>query len=301
MTIRPQQVGFTLVELLVVITIIVVLLALLAPALDQAIQQAELAVCGANAHAAASGATVYAFDARRFYPYRTVVHDYDGTVVVNPDRLTMAANPGNPGASWDDRPLLKTVMKINGALRCPLTPMVDLEVDSGADTWILASYGLWFNWQFQHGGGASAPREKGMFKIGDRWTWSVDGVTESFSVLVSDYLRVNLRGGGRGSHPDKKGVWGVLGPHQHAPNPSGPEGADSLPGWGETWGFATYAGWVGGDNRGTIDLNFGMADGSVRRVNDVGRQVEDVGLRRVPDNLDNRSNFINVHLIVPPN
>src|ERR1043165_1931025 len=52
--------AFTLIELLVVITIIVVLLALLTPALDKAMYQAELAVCGANLRAIANGAIPYA-------------------------------------------------------------------------------------------------------------------------------------------------------------------------------------------------------------------------------------------------
>ena len=53
----PIRNGFTLVELLVVITIIVILLALLAPALDKAIYQAELAVCGTRVRAIATGCT----------------------------------------------------------------------------------------------------------------------------------------------------------------------------------------------------------------------------------------------------
>ena len=57
--------GFTLVELLVVITIIVVLLALLAPALDKAIEQAERTVCASRLHAWGSAHSQYFFDNRR--------------------------------------------------------------------------------------------------------------------------------------------------------------------------------------------------------------------------------------------
>src|ERR1051325_2010409 len=65
--------GFTVVELLVVITIIVVLLSLLAPAMDRAIYQAELAVCESRLKAIGTGSQVYAMDYQRHYPVRSAV------------------------------------------------------------------------------------------------------------------------------------------------------------------------------------------------------------------------------------
>jgi prepilin-type N-terminal cleavage/methylation domain-containing protein len=53
-------IGFTIVELLVVITIIVVLLALLMPGLDRAIYQAELAVCGSRLKSLGAAVSTYA-------------------------------------------------------------------------------------------------------------------------------------------------------------------------------------------------------------------------------------------------
>src|SRR5688500_8855542 len=67
--------AFTLIELLVVVTIIVVLLALLTPALDKAIYQAELTVCGANQRAVAMSAVSYATGSKRFYPHRQGVRE----------------------------------------------------------------------------------------------------------------------------------------------------------------------------------------------------------------------------------
>lgn len=57
--------GFSLIELLVVVTIIVVLLALLTPALDKAMEQAERAVCGANQRGVVSGAVMYGMENRK--------------------------------------------------------------------------------------------------------------------------------------------------------------------------------------------------------------------------------------------
>ncbi len=61
---RKPGMGFTLIELMVVVTIIVVLLSLLAPALDRAVEAAERAVCGANQHAIGAGAIGYAMNNR---------------------------------------------------------------------------------------------------------------------------------------------------------------------------------------------------------------------------------------------
>jgi prepilin-type N-terminal cleavage/methylation domain-containing protein len=60
--------GFTLVELLVVITVIVVLLALLTPALDRAIEAGKRAVCGANMRSWALTSSQYALDHRKHLP-----------------------------------------------------------------------------------------------------------------------------------------------------------------------------------------------------------------------------------------
>jgi prepilin-type N-terminal cleavage/methylation domain-containing protein len=65
---RQSEIGFTLVELLVVITIIVVLLALLAPAMDRAVEAGMRAVCGANTRTWALTAAQYAMDHRKSLP-----------------------------------------------------------------------------------------------------------------------------------------------------------------------------------------------------------------------------------------
>src|SRR5687767_2102205 len=92
--------GFTLVELLVVIAIIVVLLALLTPAMDQAIYQAELTVCGTRTRAIAMGALDYAGANRRAYPYRKGVQDKN-TAQWQPHSLNSS---GGSKSVHDDRP-----------------------------------------------------------------------------------------------------------------------------------------------------------------------------------------------------
>ena len=63
-----QPSGFTLVELLVVITIIVVLLSLLTPTLDRAVNEAQLVGCLGNQHAIATAQWLYLQDSRQVYP-----------------------------------------------------------------------------------------------------------------------------------------------------------------------------------------------------------------------------------------
>jgi prepilin-type N-terminal cleavage/methylation domain-containing protein len=61
--------GFTLVELLVVISIIVVLLALLAPALERAISEAERVVCLSNERVIGVAIGAYASDYKGHFPH----------------------------------------------------------------------------------------------------------------------------------------------------------------------------------------------------------------------------------------
>ena len=57
-----QQVGFTLIELLIVIAIIAVLLTLLAPALQQAKNQARITLCATNLRQISSSLWQYSTD-----------------------------------------------------------------------------------------------------------------------------------------------------------------------------------------------------------------------------------------------
>src|ERR1041385_622786 len=127
--IRSSFHAFTLIELLVVVTIIVVLLALLTPALDKAIYQAELAVCGADQRTVAASAVTYAMSYRRSYPYRKGGRDSGQDPFVSE-----IASP-----FWgDDRPMLSSFLALNRSLRDPLCPgTIDREKAPGPpDTFI---------------------------------------------------------------------------------------------------------------------------------------------------------------------
>ncbi|MBI1338499.1 MAG: prepilin-type N-terminal cleavage/methylation domain-containing protein [Phycisphaera sp.] len=66
---RPRPLhGFTLVELLVVITIIALLIAIFLPALQRAKYQAKLVVCKANLHQVGVGMFAYVSDNNGWYP-----------------------------------------------------------------------------------------------------------------------------------------------------------------------------------------------------------------------------------------
>ena len=257
---RSKRTGFTLVELLVVVTIIVVLLALLAPALDQAIYQAELAVCAANQRGTASAVTLYAGGNKRSYPYRPGVRDdvawatfgiYNGNTAF---QGVANLGGGTNATVYDDRILLRTFLSINASLNDPMTGELDFD-NLDADTYACASYNLWFGYRYKG--------HQGMYRIGDRMTWQdtknwspndYKGVWR-FDLLIGDVESNNFNTAGRNatrsSHPDKSailidrvvqnGEWGGFGP---------------------AFKFALSF-WEsgGGRGRGPVDLNFASQDG----------------------------------------
>src|ERR1051325_5390273 len=166
--------GFTLVELLVVVTIIVVLLSLLAPALDTAIYAAELAVCQSRQHATTAGVLTYAAGFTRQYPYRYYL-DLKKVSHARPIDVQYSNWEGAPPNNIDDRPVFRTFVSINGTFNCPLAAR-QLDFDgSHTQTNVIADYGFWFDFRFTG--------EPGMLKLGARFPF----VGDAFDVLTGDW------------------------------------------------------------------------------------------------------------------
>lgn len=240
--------GFTIVELLVVITIVVVLLALLAPALDKVTYQAELAICGTNLKAIGGGAITYTGTFRRSYPYRGVVNRSNTNFQAEYIRFG--------GPPTDDRELLRPHMSLK-LLLCPLSGRIDLEQKALLADHILANYDLWFGFYYQG--------YRGMNRLGDRMEF-LDTVTDPnvaamhrFRLLASDE---DVSGPGtaysEGTHPDDAGVR----PFRRWQNEKydGNIMFQALPAYiGSRWEAR------GTHLRGLVDLNFAYDDGSVER------------------------------------
>lgn len=249
--------AFTLIELLVVITIIVLLLALLTPALDRAIYQAELAVCGAQIRGMTMTLTTYATGSQRRYPY----HQTFDLHKTQPSRIAVKlASFGS-----DDRAVLGRFLSVDKHLNDPFVEPVELQ-GSHADTNIFCSYSLWF--------GAQYPSEKGMFKLGDAFTWR----GQSYSVLVTDIDAI--RGTGNlaySSHPALDGS-----------TQNKPQQDLQVSSFKQTASF-----WAANaPRRGPADLNFGIDDGSVARFQELAYDAGQPGTPRegpiggVPEAMD---------------
>ena len=236
------HIAFSLVELLVVITIVVVLLAMLAPSLDKAMYEAELATCASNLHVVGTGVIGYALEGQRRYPRHPATGTRSGF------RPHIIADP-----NWDYRPAMRRALggRLH-VLRDPLVAQIDLDTEVPDNT-IFASYPLWF--------GIAYGSEPGMFKMGDRLEFAGD----RFDVLASDFDEITLQGNNsHGSHPDGKGLW-ALETYQDVPEAEVTVGAD-LPDAGNR---VTQSVWSGRAQRGHTDLNFVHTDGSTNRLSGV--------------------------------
>lgn len=277
---RPNApTGFTLVELLVVVSIIVVLLALLVPSLEKAIYRAELLLCAGNQRAVASAVHQYAFDHKRLYPYRNIL-DRQGGGQITPGLL---ANHivDNSGRSYDIRPQLRGYIRINKQLNDPFVLPVDLDyVEAVPSTIVSSSYGMYFGWTFRH----AARGGPGMNKLGDRWTW--DG--RRHGLLLGDFELLwdpaNISSG----HPDVGGGSPILvtSSGERIPVPI-------------YLGNATQSYWISRSrDRGLLDMNYTYEDGSVGQEN--GVSVEDSRLAPTPYYY-NGNNAATFRVFVPRN
>lgn len=274
--------GFTLIELLVVVTIIVVLLALLAPALDQAIYQAELASCGANLKGIATGAGTYAVANARHYPYRKASK-------LGPwKRPNLIAS--TEGAGIDDRPLLMPYMSMDMLLD-PLNGGIDLDPSvTHRDSHVFANYPLWFGNQYHPPEGG-----RGMHRLGDWLEWN----NVDYRVIASDWDVILPGTGLHASHPDADGLmWHAVAQDQ-APVDY------KFTGMVEVDGRMTISRWVttnGRSDRGTLDTNYAFTDGSVKRFPKVAwneAELPDGRTNKVPTDF-NRTSWPTWWVNLPP-
>ena len=251
---HSSETGFTLVELLVVVSVVVVLLALLAPSMDKAIYEAEMTVCMTNLHSVAQGGLAYTGDYKRRYPYRLHVLSTQGGSygVFN---MNLGTGPGR-----DDRVIFRGYIVANKSLNCPLNKKLDYD-GSQPGTLCYSDYAMWMGWQY--GGG-----EQGMFKLGDRFTWRdpADGRLQSSNVLASSFAQRAIDRSHYAAHPDNNGLWRENNEQDHHDAPSNNT---------RTWS-AFFA-----DGRAyDFSLNFVMDDHSVRRINRItATSNEDHGVK----------------------
>ncbi len=265
--------AFTLVELLVVVTIIAVLLALLTPAFDQAMYQAELAVCGAKLKALGSGVTVYALDFKRAYPVRPALR----RVEERPVYLVHSRN--NATTYIDDREIIGNHIPID-LLLCPLDGKIAIGIgDTAPQSVVWSNYALWYGWGYTG--------EKGMYRMGNRFQWEGG----RYSLLASDWdCKLDTTNNMANTHCDTDDLM-----EQAVTQNTNAAWAAGV-GNGTNPTLKTTASYWRGTSRGPVDNNYAYDDNSVRRI-DRSEFDRDLRLTTIPFTWDpattpERKNFV---------
>ena len=239
--------GFTIIELLVVVTIIVVLLALLTPALGKAIYQSRLLGCaGGQLKVMAGGVLQYTLDYKRRYPDRDIEQTDRGDTITYLPAMALAY----PSQGFDSRPPLRTIFDINKVVQCPFNEPVEMD-KTPEDVNVEASYMMLWGWQYK----LQNRTLPGMFRLGDRFEFlHPDGRVARYNVLAGDMdLRYGEAQSIQASHPDRDPatMWAMV--------------AVEAPGF---WPRNNLSRWVNNLNytRGAVELNFAFDDGSVQQL-----------------------------------
>jgi hypothetical protein len=289
--------AFTIIELLVVVTIIVVLLALLAPALDKAVYQAELAVCASRLKGIGTASFMYAQDQRRFYPSRPAHYAWDALIMRHPNvDPQYAADDSEPKAPWDIRPLFEPYMSLD-QLVDPAGGKIKLDDANngkvGGATGLRGDVHIYSNYLVYTGWKASQKPisifNQRLAKLGDTWTFTekLDGADSqyNFSILAAD-LAAPARGQGwaLSSHAYLSGdyFFEQYQAQDAAPNDTynpvlGGKFVLTFSYWLDSNGF----GW----NEPMGDYNYAYTDGSVRRRDGV-RYSDDSMCKAILTNWD---------------
>jgi len=272
---RRPDAGFSLVELLVVISIIAILIALMIPAISKAKYSAQLLTCKNTIRQVGAAAINYAVNNKGWYPYNMVSNRQDAGGISFPGEREMLyyRNQGNFNfggsiAPPDSRPLWRPYIPIN-LMFCPFTkpglnsPNPDAAGTAPTDI-IYSNYEYWCGAQVTNLSG-DTDRTDGQFRVDQ--TMRFGGL--NYSVLVADFDRYVPGAGYNASHPDTRGIMTVL---------------DLT-----TLSNRYYGIWytkAGTTFRGLIDRNFAMSDGSAKTIYNVishNSSVTDPRFTRMPN------------------
>jgi len=267
--------GFSLVELLVVVTIIVVLLALLVPALGRAIYQARLAECAGRMKTTAGAVQTYAFDFKRFYPDRQLPTARGSNA--KPAVIVMLASPNDAAGTFapmDIRPQFKGYLDINKQLNDPFVEQLDLASEPVRSNIVNCSYNLWFGLRYEENN-PNGRRFYGMERLGDHWEFQ----GRRYGLLMGDVDII-------WSAPPNTGRGNISASHTDF----GPQPQlilqtvidDFVPVYG---GNATQSYWIQYNNGGParrepLDMNYAYDDGSVQRL--ANMEFDDERYDKVP-------------------
>jgi prepilin-type N-terminal cleavage/methylation domain-containing protein len=247
---RACEPGFSLVELLVVITIIVLLLALLAPALEKAIYEAELAMCGAQLKGMGQGVTAYAMDHKRLYPQRPAMDADNGNYMPTAFSLPFGVHNRHTPEGFDMRPILKPYFPLK-LLQCPpAIQNIDFEA-SHPDTMVFSSYAMWYGWIYKDQPGTK------MARLGDGLGYK----NKTYHVLAGDWFSV-LVAFGTGlqiAHNDRQGTLSHFQRQDQT--------WTALP--ADIKATVSFHDGPAGNNIGAFDIDFVFDDLSVRRFGEV--------------------------------
>jgi len=290
--------GFTLIEMLVVISIIAVLVALIMPAITKARYAATLTQCRASIRQVALAATVYANDSRGWYPYHLITNRQDAfagaggqgkpgsrEMMMYFDQL-VGQLPNGVSVRPDIRPLWRPYIRINN-MHCPFSRPQRLSTNpdgvaySATPNLIFGSYELWAGSQASNESTAGASwatspltdrnYTDAMFRIGDVMRYN----GKNHSVLVADLDRVSTNASTStfysAAHPDTG-------------NQLRPVDLLVVPTVGRYYGYYHQSiGYI--PARGSMDRNFALSDGSVKTVYGIpslSKTVNDPRLTRMP-------------------
>lgn len=239
--------------MIIVVAAIALLVALLASALDSAVYQAGLASCAANLKTIANGQLTYAAEHQRAYAQ---IRGQD--LLWEPSWIAASGNGLDTAEAADLRSVFEGYISAK-SLVCPLSPRISLAAaDTGTSAFVCSSYNLWTGWQYKM---RSGPAEQGMFRVGDRWTWS----GSSFRAIAADVDYVGTNGS--------------------TTNASHGDDAEVMIEYRFQRENSAMSGWVTGNSanpdgvRGRLDTNMALDDGSVHRFS--GVKTVDERMKRV--------------------